>query len=48
MIRLDLPEDTAQIADTGYFRNAHIVFSMVELIRYVLFRDRLGQVFEES
>ncbi len=48
LIRLDLPEDTARIADTGYFRNAHIVFSMVELIRYVLFRDRLDQVFEEK
>lgn len=24
----------------------HIVFSMPELIRYVLFRDRLGQVFD--
>jgi hypothetical protein len=47
-IRLDLPKDTARIADTEYFRQAHIVFSMAELIRYVLFRDRLGQVFEEN
>lgn len=31
----DLPEN-----------EVHIVFSMTELIRYVLFRDRLGQVFE--
>jgi hypothetical protein len=47
-IRLELPEDTARIADMDYFRQAHIVFSMAELIRYVLFRDRLGQVFEEA
>ena len=46
-IRLNLPADTAHIADTEYFRAAHIVFSMAELIRYVLFRDRLGQVFSE-
>lgn len=26
--------------------DTHIVFSMPELIRYVLFRDRLGQVYE--
>ena len=45
-IQLDVPKDTAHIADTDYFRHAHIVFSMAELIRYVLFRDRLGQVFE--
>lgn len=45
-IRLNLPDDTAHIADTDYFRHAHIVFSMAELIRYVLFRDRLGQVLE--
>lgn len=44
-IRLDLPEDTANIADTWYFRDAHLVFSMAELIRYVLFRDRLEQAF---
>jgi hypothetical protein len=44
-IRLNLPDDTARIADTDYFRNAHLVFSMAELIRYVLFRDRLDQVF---
>jgi hypothetical protein len=47
-IRLSLPADTARIADTDYFRNAHIVFSMAELIRYVLFRDRLEQVFSDS
>jgi len=46
-IRPYLPDDTARIADTKYFRNAHIVFSMAEMIRYVLFRDRLGQVYEE-
>jgi hypothetical protein len=45
-IRLVLTKDTAHIADTDYFRNAHIVFSMAELIRYVLFRDRLEQVFD--
>jgi hypothetical protein len=47
-IRPRLPVDTADIADTEYFRQAHIVFSMTELIRYVLFRDRLGQVFEST
>ena len=47
-IRLDVPEDTARIADRDYFRHVHIVFSMAELIRYVLFRDRLGQVFQEA
>jgi hypothetical protein len=47
-IRLNLTADTAHIADTDYFRDAHIVFSMAELIRYVLFRDRLGQVFAGS
>lgn len=47
-IRLELPDDTARIDDREYFRHTHIVFSMAELIRYVLFRDRLGQVFEEA
>ncbi len=26
-----------------YFRNTHIVFSMDELVRYVIFRDRLAE-----
>jgi hypothetical protein len=47
-IRLNIHEDTARIADTDYFRHAHIVFSMAELIRYVLFRDRLAQVYTET
>jgi hypothetical protein len=47
-IRLSLTADTAHIADMDYFRNAHIVFSMAELIRYILFRDRLEQVFTSS
>jgi hypothetical protein len=47
-IQLNLPPDITQIADTGYCRNAHIVFSMPELIRYVLFRDRLDQVFKKT
>ncbi|MCK9581512.1 MAG: CpXC domain-containing protein [Methanoregula sp.] len=47
-IRLELPDDTARIAEMDYFRHAHMVFSMAELIRYVLFRDRLGQVFSEN
>lgn len=32
-------------ADTDYFRHAHIVFSLPELIRYVLFRERVSQLF---
>ncbi|NMB79393.1 MAG: hypothetical protein GYA23_09920 [Methanomicrobiales archaeon] len=48
LVRLVLHKDTAPIADTGYFRHAHIVFSMAELIRYVLFRDRLTQVFDAA
>lgn len=47
-IHLDLHTDTAHIADMEHFRNAHIVFSMEELIRYVLFRDRLLQVAGEG
>lgn len=47
-IRPGLPEDTARIADRDCFRHAHIVFSMAELIRYVLFRDRLLQVFQAT
>jgi hypothetical protein len=47
-VRLDLHPDTARIADTDYFRNAHIVFSLAELIRYILFRDRLEQVIPEE
>ncbi len=47
-IRLDLPDDTAHGAGADSFWNAHIVFSMAELIRYVLFRDRLAQVSEED
>ena len=38
----------ACIPDLPYSNDAHIVFSMTELIRYVLFRDRLGQVFDET
>ncbi len=30
--------------DTDYFRHAHIVFSLPELIRYVLFRERVSQL----
>jgi len=29
---------------TDYFRHAHIVFSLPELIRYVLFRERVSQL----
>jgi hypothetical protein len=48
MIRQGLPEVSAGIAGTGDLPHAHIVFSMEELIRYVLFRERLMQVFEEE
>ena len=43
-----LPEDPADSEGLEYLEHPHIVFSMEELIRYVLFRDRLVQVSEEE
>jgi len=47
-IRQGLPEDPADCEGTEYLEHPHIVFSMEELIRYVLFRDRLLQVSDEE
>ena len=46
--RPDLQDDTARVAGITSRQETHIVFSMTELIRYVLFRDRLGQVYGEA
>ena len=47
-IRQGLPEDPKDSEGLEYLEHPHIVFSMEELIRYVLFRDRLVQVSEEE
>ena len=41
--KLDLSRTGAEDPSPDYFRNAHIVFSMDELIKYVIFRDKLTQ-----
>ena len=40
--RLDLRRTGVQ-DPPDYFRNAHVVFSMDELARYIIFRDKLAQ-----
>ncbi len=47
-VRTGLPANTAESPELSCMQGAHIVFSMAELIRYVLFRERLGQVFAET
>lgn len=39
---LDIPPNLSNIV-SPYFRNIHIVFAMDELVRYVVFRDRLAR-----
>lgn len=47
-VRPDPCPDPESAAASSCMQDAHIVFSMTELIRYVLFRDRLDQVFTEQ
>lgn len=44
-ISLMLPDGEEPPAEAEYVSDAHIVFSLPELSRYVLFRDRIGEVF---
>jgi len=47
-ISLMLPEGEEPPEEAAYVSDAHIVFSLPDLGRYVLFRDRIDEVFQDG
>jgi hypothetical protein len=45
-LNFSLPDD--KLPRTGYMKDTHIVFSMIELIQYVIFRDKLREAKRSS